>query len=375
MKIIKSILHTLSSLKITLVSLFGLFLIILVGTFAQVDYGIHYVQETFFRSFIIWKTIGSLNIPILPGGYVFGGALLINLVSFFCIKLKWSRKNSGIVLIHTGLLLLLIGSGLTGILSVESQLTIEEGQTKNYSEDFFKKELVIITSESDTLNNVTSIPFSNLKEKDVFTPNEFPFSLTINSLYKSATIVLASAQTSVTTEVGQYFQIVPFTYSYDSNSLNNAAAIVEIKNLNGESATLLLSEEIQRPQNIQLDGIIYSFEIRRKRYYTPYTLTLNKFTHDTYLGTNIPKNFASNITLYNPLSNEERSSKIYMNNPLRYDGKTYFQASFGKNDSVSIFQVVENPTWLWPYISTLMMSLGLAIHFMMMFIKRAKKHD
>ena len=54
---------------------------------------------------------------------------------------------------------------------------------------------------------------------------------------------------------------------------------------------------------------------------------------------------------------------IYMNQPLRYDGKAFYQASFGKGDTLSILQVVENPGWLLPYISCVLVALGLLIHF------------
>jgi len=52
-----------------------------------------------------------------------------------------------------------------------------------------------------------------------------------------------------------------------------------------------------------------------------------------------------------------------MNQPLRYDGKAFYQASFGKGDTLSILQVVENPGWLLPYISCVLVTLGLLIHF------------
>ncbi|HEY6101108.1 MAG TPA: hypothetical protein VIW03_16855, partial [Anaeromyxobacter sp.] len=53
----------------------------------------------------------------------------------------------------------------------------------------------------------------------------------------------------------------------------------------------------------------------------------------------------------------------YMNQPLRYDGKAFYQASFGKNDTLSILQVVSNPGWLLPYVSTVLVTLGLLVHF------------
>ena len=49
-----------------------------------------------------------------------------------------------------------------------------------------------------------------------------------------------------------------------------------------------------------------------------------------------------------------------MNNPLRYDGETYYQSGFDRNDArVTILQVVRNPSWLTPYVACILVSLGL----------------
>ena len=100
-----------------------------------------------------------------------------------------------------------------------------------------------------------------------------------------------------------------------------------------------------------------------RRYYLPYSLTLKKFSHDVYPGTQIPKNFSSLVHLSNPARGEERDVLIYMNQPLRYAGKTFYQASYGKGDTLSILQVVTNPGWLLPYISCSLITLGLLFHF------------
>ena len=62
-----------------------------------------------------------------------------------------------------------------------------------------------------------------------------------------------------------------------------------------------------------------------------------------------------------------------MNQPLRYDGKAFYQASFGKGDTLSILQVVDNPGWLLPYISCAMVALGLLVHFGMSMSRGLKK--
>ena len=53
-----------------------------------------------------------------------------------------------------------------------------------------------------------------------------------------------------------------------------------------------------------------------------------------------------------------------MNNPLRYAGLTFYQASFEPgNDKVTILQVVRNPSWLLPYIACSLMTFGLLLQF------------
>ena len=89
----------------------------------------------------------------------------------------------------------------------------------------------------------------------------------------------------------------------------------------------------------------------RHRKYLPYAFTLKQFRHDVYPGTDIPKNFSSLVQEVNPSRSESREVLIYMNQPLRYEGKAFYQASFGKGDTLSVLQVVENPGWLLPYIS------------------------
>jgi len=54
---------------------------------------------------------------------------------------------------------------------------------------------------------------------------------------------------------------------------------------------------------------------------------------------------------------------ISMNNPLRYDGMTFYQQSFANNDNTSILQVVRNPSWLLPYVACILMGLGLLVQF------------
>ena len=97
---------------------------------------------------------------------------------------------------------------------------------------------------------------------------------------------------------------------------------------------------------------VHTVGMRFARAYKHFTLTLLKFSHDRYSGTEIPKNFSSRIKLDTPGGQDDREVLVYMNNPLRYSGFTFYQASFEPgNDKVTVLQVVRNPSWLIPYIA------------------------
>ena len=77
-------------------------------------------------------------------------------------------------------------------------------------------------------------------------------------------------------------------------------------------------------------------------------------------------------------SKEAREVLIFMNNPLRYAGTTFYQAGFDPNNDrlqrkVTILQVVENPSWLTPYFSCVLVGAGLIIQFMSHLIGFAMK--
>ena len=53
-----------------------------------------------------------------------------------------------------------------------------------------------------------------------------------------------------------------------------------------------------------------------------------------------------------------------MNHPLRYNGETFFQASFNEQtEHGTVLEVVSNPVWTLPYIACAIGGLGLLIHF------------
>jgi cytochrome c biogenesis protein ResB len=134
---------------------------------------------------------------------------------------------------------------------------------------------------------------------------------------------------------------------------------------------------IAQPQAFEHGGRSWQIAMRPQRHYTPFSLTLIECRHDVYPGTQIPKNFSSRVTVSNPKAGEEREVLIWMNNPLRYGGNTYYQFQMAAAVGSSTLQVVRNPGWLTPYISCTLVGVGLLWQFMshlIVFLKTRRRH-
>ena len=118
----------------------------------------------------------------------------------------------------------------------------------------------------------------------------------------------------------------------------------------------------ERPDTVMVDGKTYELWLRFKRVYKPYTIHLIKFTHEKYIGTDTPKDFASEIRLTDPEA-QHRTVRVWMNHPLSYQGESFYQQGFLPGDKGTILQVVRNPGWRMPYIACTLVALGMLLHF------------
>ena len=166
---------------------------------------------------------------------------------------------------------------------------------------------------------------------------------------------------------------------YAQNQRNVATAVVEVLYKGESIGNWLISNVFNENlpnQSFEIEGKSIELAMQFQRRYFPYTIHLLDFSHDKYPGTEIPRNFSSQVQVVNQDTGEKRDSLIYMNHPLRYGGYTFYQASFGNNDTASMLQVVRNPGWLIPYLSCLVMSIGMLYQFgwtLMNFAGRMRK--
>ncbi|MBC8003391.1 MAG: cytochrome c biogenesis protein ResB [Opitutaceae bacterium] len=399
---LNKILNFFTSLKLTVACLIMAVVLVFFGTLAQVKLGLYTAQEQYFRSLLVyWQPEGaSWKIPFLPGGWLLGGVLLVNLIAAHIKRFELSRKKIGIFIIHGGLILLLVGQFFTELFQVESNMRLEEGESKTYSESSRQSELAVIDISSPDHDIVVSFPESMLADKGEIKHPSLPFTLKIRDYAENASPTLGrtAADGALTSSQGAGTSVgmVREKTTAKMDDRNIPAATVEIVSDQGSVGSWLVSnwlvepplvnivgrqfgqkwtDAVNEPQEFKVGDKTYRLVLRPIRYYKDYTVQLLDFRHDLYIGTDKPKNFSSRVRIQNPKTGEDREVLIYMNNPLRYAGETYFQASFEPGDTVTILQVVRNPAALTPYISCTVMSVGLIIQFLSHLIKFGRRNS
>ncbi len=372
MKALYRLLEAVSSLRLTLFSLAAALVLVFAGTLAQVRFGLYLVQEEYFQSWFVWwvAASGDFKIPIFPGGHLIGAVLLVNLVAAHIRRFTWSSKKLGIQLTHLGLIIMLAGGLATDLFSVNSYMRIKEGETKNYSEDSARMELAVIDRTDPEMEQVTAVPGDVLADGGTVSHESLPFRMTIRGYYLNSKLHTISPEggasvAAATRGTGTRVSVTAVPRATKMDERDVMSAVLEIIPANGADSlgTWLVSDAMAAAQEFELDGRRWSIQLRPARYYKPYSLTLLDFTHETYPGTQIPKNFSSKVTLDDLENKENRQLLIYMNHPLRYLGDTYYQSGFERDNSGTVLQVVRNPSYQAPYIACVIVSLGLIYQF------------
>ena len=365
----KKILKKFASLRITVVVLIAGMMLVLAGTLAQSQMPIREAQKIYFQSFAVWMPLDNgMKIPVLPGGYTIGFIMLFNLTCAYLTTYKWKLKRIGILIMHSGIALLLIGQLFTDLLSVESQMVLNHGDAKNYSEAIYDFELVIIDPSGEKSDTVYSIPRSKLTTGNIIADPRMPVKVSIMEFLPNANLTMG-VNTIPTQGFGRQVKALPAPLVQGDNRRNASCVYIDLIH-NGETlGRWLLSTAFMKPDTLDIDGKTYQIQLRHRRYMLPMTIQLQEFEHKRFTGTNTPAAFSSRVRLIDPGQNEDRIITISMNQPLRYASKTFYQAGYANDDKTTILQVVRNPVAALPYIACILVTLGMGYHFIAHFIK------
>lgn len=376
-ELLRSFVDLFASLRLTVVLLCLSIVLVFVATLDQTQLGIWAVQEKYFRSlFVMYLVGGNIPVPIFPGGYLLGSFLFLNLVAGLLVRFQWTWKKAGLIASHIGLILLLVGELFTGLMQQDYRMELAEGQTGHYAESFRDIELAVIDTTAADHDEVVAIPSAILtRDRSVQHP-KLPFRVVTRAYFPNAEFGMRPADVSgfpIVADQGVGARVVarPLRVSYNDREPNQPAAFIELVGEKGSLGTWLVSPAFGSPQTFVADGRTFKLSLRLERRYMPFSVKLLKVTHETYQGSEIPRNFASRVNVAD--GPDQHEVLIYMNNPLRHGGLTFYQYQMNAANGRSTFQVVSNPSWVMPYIACLLMGFGLTIHFLISLTQFAKR--
>lgn len=394
-------------LTVTLLS-FGI-LLVFIGTVAQADEGLYQAQARYFKHwFVNGFSFFGRQVPVpLPGGYLIGTLLLLNLTAAFLKRFQWTTKKIGVHFTHIGVIVLLGGQLATDIFSRETQMRVFEGEAKNYSESGMDYELAFVSDADARTEDVVVIPQRLLARGGELKHEKLPFAVRVKSWWPNSTLEFRAPMATnlpppiTTNGVAHSFDFSEAKLTHAMDDKNVPVAVIDLESPQGPLGTWVaagwsgdqvmseavaasyarqmggklaqtIHSRLTEPQSVTLDGKKFTFALRPARAYKPYSLTLLKATHDKYQGTEIPKDFRSRVRIQNPARGEDREVEIFMNSPLRYEGLTFYQYQMSADEMAmspgqtpsSTFQVVRNPSWLTPYAGCLVVAAGMIVQFM-----------
>jgi hypothetical protein len=364
---------------------FGLatILLILLGlltwfaTLEQVEHGLYPTLNKYFdwKSFYLLPEIKGKIVPLpLPGGYWVGVVLLINLILGGVIRIRKGWRHVGNLISHFGIIFMLVAGGVAHHFSERGNMAVGEGEQSNTAEDYFEYVVEVAEIKDGNSGPIHIIRGEHLTDLEagknrLFKLPSLPFDLEIGGYLKNA---LPAAITEQAPDKGQlvvdnyYLMERPAEINAEANT---AACYARVVGRDGvKSAPFILAGASFHPFTVKHDGRVFTVDMRKRLWPMPFTVKLDEFTAEFHPGTMKPSKFVSKITRVE--NGGEAKVTIQMNEPMRYEGLTFFQASYGPPGAgpgqkmYSVFEVVKNPADKWPEYSLYVVTFGMLVTFL-----------
>lgn len=366
----------LSGLGLATVLLLLLGLLTWLATLEQVDSGLYPTLRKYFdwRSVFARPELYGETLPIaLPSGYYVGALLLVNLTLGGIIHIRKGWKHIGNLIAHAGIIFMLVAGGVAHHFSERGNMAVQQGQESNVAEDYFEYVIEIAEIKDGKPADIHVIRGEWLTDLEgattrVFRLPDLPFDLRVAGYEKNAKPVSILRQAPSRGEQvrdGFYLFAQKEEVQAEANTAACHAAVMP-KDGSPPSAFLLAGASFQ-PKTVLCGGRVFTVDLRKRSWVMPFTVRLDKFRAEFYPGIPRPKKFESEVTRIE--NGAEAKTTIRMNEPMRYEGFTFFQASYGPQGAgpgeklYSVFEVVKNPADHWPEYSLYIVAFGMLVTF------------
>lgn len=347
------------------------------ATLEQVEYGLYPTLNKYFhwQSFFLLPELKGKMVPLpLPGGYWVGVVLLINLTLGGVIRIRKGWRHAGNLISHLGIIFMLVAGGVAHHFSERGNMAVGEGESSNTAEDYF--EYVVEVAEikdgaADSIHVIRGKYLTDLSAGNtrLFRLPELPFDLEIGGYLKNAlpvAITERAPEAGLLKADGYYLMERPDEINAEANTAACYARIVQRDG--AKSEPFILAGASFHPFTVKHDDRVFTVDMRKRLWPMPFTVQLDEFTADFHPGTMKPAKFISKITRIE--NDSEAKVTIQMNEPMRYEGLTFFQASYGPPGAgpgqrmYSVFEIVKNPADHWPEYSLYVVTFGMLVTFL-----------
>ncbi|EMI41419.1 cytochrome c biogenesis protein [Rhodopirellula sp. SWK7] len=294
-------------------------------------------------------------------------------------------KQGGNVLLHLGVGLLMVGQFAFGDRQTEQRLSLVEGQSTNTFVNLDQVELQLIRTE-DGIQTVTAIPAQRLVDvagrDDVLSDPSLPLDVRVIEYFENSSLVELKKDNPATKGIGLEVSAAERGKSGGAKmEMNTPSAYIELINPDTDESlgTFLVSHSINdrailmpdgkskdMMDSVTVDGKAYEFGLRLHREVKPYWVQLDDVRRVNWSGSDTPRDYSSFIRIVDEETGDDRKERVWMNNPLRYRGETFYQSNYTElpgGKELTGIQVVRNSGWLIPYVACSITALGMLVHF------------
>ena len=282
------------------------------------------------------------------------------------------KRKAGMVLLHIGIMGLMLNEILVTTAHKEHRLVVAEGQTSSEVLDIRYHEMAIVDVSDPEVDRVVTVPAEKLASLETISSPELPFDIRCVEYLRNNTFAKSTAQTNnlATKGIGVRLpvkEIPTVAGTGNDQEVDTPAAYVELFDKEtGDSLgvhTLASQLKLKFADSVTVDGKDYRILLRVQTFNKPYKITLNDAIRENYPGSMTPKYYGSEVTIDDVATGEVTSQRIFMNNPLRYNGETFYQSGMPDAEpgepQFTILQVVTNVGWMIPYVCCMFTVVGL----------------
>lgn len=338
-------------------ALMWLMVLVVAGTVAQKYIGLFRAQNIFFSSWLLWWG----PVP-LPGGLSTIGAVFVGLLAKLTLASPWNRRNAGVIITHIGALMLLSGGLVTALFAKEGSMVIYEGGKSAYFEDYHYRHLTV--TETDTQKVMVEFPWADFEDGATLhvAAQNAPFTVSIVKYCRNCAIFPRVDKTGPFKGRARDFDIAPVAQEKEDER-NKSAMLFRVTGADaGQDGVYFSVDFLDVAPVIVAGGKSYRIALEKRKTPLPFEIELVKFSRSYHPGTTIPSSYRSDVIVRDGAA--EWKSQVQMNEPLRYKGYTFFQSSFMDDGQrpATVLAVVQNAGRAFPYVSSILMCIGLLIH-------------